>query len=140
MKKYLDLIVNNGRKEDMDCLGDILIDSLYKLKEYDYDDFKKYKNKIIGMAYNYTIPDEMAVEIVEDMKPLGEYWNMDTINSVIINNPHRPVDMYVVMNSLANDYSNVISTEEVDLYIKMANAWIDDIDSKEHKIWWYFVK
>lgn len=135
MKKYLDMIIANGRQEDMDCLGEMLVKLIN-----DSGDYKKYRNKIIGMAYNYTIPEEMAEEIVYDMKPNGEVWNMETIRSVTIGNPHRVEDMYVVMNSLANDYSSVIPVEDAEKYIQMANLWIDDIDGREHKIWWYFVK
>ena len=140
MKEYLDRIVANGKKEDMDCLGDILIESLYEMKETNYDKFKKYKAKIKGMAYNYQIDKELAHEIVEDMKPLGEYWNIETITSVIGNDNHRIEDMYVVMNSLANDYGNVVSLEDAETYVKMAHAWLDDVDAKENKVWWYFMK
>ena len=140
MKEYLDRIVATGSKEDMDCLGEILIDSLYEMKESDHSKYKKYKNKIKGMAYNYQLDKELAYEIVEDMKPLGEYWNMETIASVIGNDNHRLEDMYVVMNSLVNDYQNVVSPDEVETYIKMAHAWLDDIDGKEHKVWKYFME
>lgn len=140
MKEYLQMIVNNGKQEDMDCLGDILIESLYDMKETNYMKFKKYKNKIKGMAYNYKVDKELAKEIVEDMKPLGEYWSMETIASVIGNDTHRLEDMYVVMNSLANDYQNVVSLDDAETYVKMAHAWLDDVDAKENKVWWYFVK
>lgn len=140
MKEYLQMIVNNGKQEDMDCLGDILIESLYDMKESNYMKFKKYKNKIKGMAYNYKVDKELAKEIVEDMKPLGEYWSIETIASVIGNDTHRLEDMYVVMNSLANDYQNVVSLDDVETYIKMAHAWLDDVDAKDNKVWWYFVR
>ena len=140
MKEYLQMIVNNGKKEDMDCLGDILVDALYEMKENNHDKFRKYKNKIKGMAYGYKVDKELAHEIVEDMKPLGEYWNMETISSVIGNDTHRLEDMYIVMNSLANDYQKVVSTDDTDTYINMAHAWLDDIDAHDNKVWWYFVK
>lgn len=140
MKEYIEKIVQNGRQEDMDCLSDILVDLLYEVKEINYDEFRKYKIKIKGMAYNYKIDEELAHEIVENMKPLGEYWNMETVASVIFNDNHRLEDMYVIMNSLVNDYQNVINPEEVQTYINMAHAWLDDIDAKENKVWWYFVK
>lgn len=140
MKEYLKTIINNGKQEDMECLEDILIDALYEMKENNYDNFKKYKNKIKGMAYGYKVDKELAKEIVEDMKPLGEYWNMETIASVIQNDMHRLEDMYIVMNSLVNDYQNAISTEDVETYIKMAHAWLDDVDGHNNKVWWYFVK
>lgn len=139
MREYIDKIVKNGKSEDMECLTDIMIDTLNHIKECDYKDYKKNKAKIIGMAYDYKIDKDLAKEIVEDMKPLGEYWNMETVYNAIGNDNHRLEDMYVVMNSLVNDYSNVISPDEVDIYIKMAHAWIDDVDGKENKIWKYFI-
>lgn len=140
MKEYIDKIVKNGKQQDMECLSEMLVDLLYDKKETDYDEFRKYKNKIKGMAYDYKIDKELAEEIVKDMKPLGEYWDMETVASVIGNDSHRLEDMYVVMNSLVNDYQNVVSPEEVETYIKMAHAWLDDVDGKENKIWWYFIK
>lgn len=140
MKEYIEKIIANGKQEDMDCLSDILVDSLYKIKEFDYVDFKKYENKIKGMAYDYQIDDELAQEIVRDMKPLGEYWDMGTIKSVMGNDNHKLCDMYVVMNSLANDYQSIINLDDAETYVKMARAWLDDIDGKTNKVWWYFVK
>ena len=139
VKKYVDKIVQNGKQEDMEELGDIFSDVMSELKEYNKEDYMEYKHKLCGMAYNYQIDEHMAREIVEDMKPLGEYWNMNTIKSVIGNDNHRLEDMYVVMNSLANDYQDIISLEDAETYIKMAHAWLDDIDSHKNKIWWYFV-
>ena len=140
MKEYIEKIVQIGKPEDMECLSDILVDLLYEVKETNYDEFKKYKKKIKGMAYDYKIDEELAHEIVEDMKPLGEYWNKETVASVIGNDNHRLEDMYVVMNSLVNDYQSVVNPEEVETYIKMAHAWLDDIDGKQNKVWWYFIK
>lgn len=91
------------------------------------------------MAYNYTINNELAHDIVDNMKPLGEYWSKEQIINVIGDVPN--IDgIYVVMNSLANDYKDVISLDDVDTYVKMTNAWINDIDGHENKVWWYFVK
>ena len=140
MKEYLKMIVDIGKPEDMDCLGDILVDSLYEMKEYDHMKYKKYKNKIKGMAYDYKVDKELAHEIVEDMKPLGEYWDMETVVSVIGNDTHRLEDMYVVMNSLVNDYQKVVNPEEATTYVEMAHAWLDDVDAHENKVWWYFMK
>lgn len=140
MKEYIDKIIRDGKQEDMDCLEDILVDLLYDLKEREHGEYRKCKNKIKGMAYDYQIDEELAIEIVEDMKPLGEYWNMDTVKSVIGNDNHRIEDMYVVMNSLANDYQGVVSLEQAETYVKMARAWLDDIDAHKNKVWWYFIK
>ena len=139
IRKYIEKIGENKNIEDMNKLGDMLTDIIYDTKESHPDIYKKYKKQLIGMAYNYEIDKELAHEIVEDMKPLGEYWSMDTIASVIGNDTHRLEDMYVVMNSLVNDYQNIIKPDDVETYIKMAHAWLDDVDAKEHKLWKYFI-
>lgn len=138
MKEYLDMIIKNGKKEDMDCLGDMMIELMYELKESNYHEYEEYKRKIIGMAYDYKITDDLAHEIVEDMKPKGEYWDIDTIRSVVGNLPNIN-DIYVVMNSLVNDYGDVISPDDVETYVKLTNAWITDADAHKNKVWWYFV-
>lgn len=139
IKTYIDRIVQNGTNEDMECLKDILSDSLYELKEYDNETYKKYKNKIKGMAYNYEIDEELAKEIVSNMKPLGEYWSIEEVSNANGEDNHRIEDVYVVMNSLANDYKDVISLDDTDTYVRLARAWLDDEDGKEHKVWKYFV-
>lgn len=139
MKEYLDKIVANGKKEDMDCLGDILIDSMYHIKDCDHEAYEEYKTKIIGMAYNYTINDELARDIVNGMRPVGEYWDMAAIKNVVGDIPNLP-EVYVVMNSLVNDYKDIIPTEDVDTYVRMTNAWLNDVDGHKNKAWWYFVK
>ncbi len=140
MKEYINKIVMEGDSKDMECLSDMLIDLMSELKERDSEEYKKYKNKLKGIAYNYTIDEELATDIVDNMRPLGEYWSIETIKGAIGNNPHRLEDMYVVMNSLVNDYANVIKPEEVETYIKMADAWIDDIDARDNKLWNYFIR
>lgn len=139
IRKYIEKIGENRNIEDMNKLGDMLTEIIYETKESHPEIYKKYKHKLMGMAYNYQIDEHMAHEIVEDMKPLGEYWSMETVRSVIGNDNHKLEDMYVVMNSLANDYKDIISLDDAETYIKMAHAWLDDIDGKEHKLWKYFV-
>ena len=139
IRKYIEKIGEKRNVEDMKELGDMLAEIIYDTKESHPDIYKKYKKKLIGMAYNYEIDKELAHEIVEDMKPLGEYWSMDTIASVIGNDTPRIEDMYVVMNSLVNDYQNVVNPDDAETYVKMAHAWLDDVDAKEHKLWKYFI-
>ena len=140
IKKYIKMIVDNGKQEDMECLSDILCDVLYILKDEHYDKYEKYKMKLYGMAYNYKFNEEMAHEIVEDMKPKGEYWDLKTTTTVK-NEYSLNVDdytFYVVMNSLVNDYYEAINPDEVETYVKMAYAFINDEDAIKDKVWKYF--
>ena len=140
IKKYIEMIVDNGKKEDMECLSDMLSDVIYLLKDEHYDKYEKYKMKLYGMAYNYKFDDEMAHEIVGSMKPLGEFWDMKT-TTMVKNQYNINVDdytFYVVINSLANDYHDAISTEEVETYAKMAYYFINDEDATKDKVWKYY--
>ena len=143
INSYIEKIVNNGKPEDMEELSEILEDLMYIVKDYDEDCYKKYKMKLYGMAYNYKFTKEMAEEIVENMKPRAEIWDYETTISVKnqygLDNINQE-DFYLVINSLGNDYADVISIEEVDTYVKMAKAWIEDKDAKENKTWIYFTK
>ena len=142
IRKYIEKIGENKNIEDMYKLGDMLADLIYDTKESHPDIYKKYKNKLMGMAYGYKFDKEMAHEIVENMKPLGEYWDLKTIESVK-NQNNLNLDLYefyVVMNAMANDYNQVISLDDVETYVKMSEAFINDEDAKEHKVWRYFTK
>ena len=142
IRKYIEKIGKNKKVEDMEKLGDMLTDLIEMTEESHPDLYKKYINKLKGMAYDYQIDEEMAVEIVNNMKPKGEYWNLDTIKEVKDNNnlECNLYDLYVVMNSMVNDYGEIINPENVETYIKMSKAFINDEDAKEHKVWRYFTK
>ena len=143
IREYIDKIGENRKPEDMQKLGDMLSELIYMTKESHPEIYEKYKMCLYGMAYNYKFTKEMAEEIVEDMKPRGEIWSYDTTTQVKNQyglNSINAEDFYIVINSLGNDYGDVISTDETETYIKMAKAWIDDKDAKENKIWIYFTK
>lgn len=140
IKKYINMIVDNGKREDMECLSDMLTDVINVLKEEDHDKYEHYKKKLYGMAYDYKFNEEMARDLVEEMRPLGEFWDMQT-TATVRNQYGIPIDdytFYVVMNSLANDYNGAISTSEVETYVKMAQAFINDEDAVKNKVWKYF--
>lgn len=140
IKTYIEKIVQNGKQEDMECLKDIFVEIMCELKSDNVDDYKRFKTKIKGMAYGYQIDEELAKEIVSKMRPLGEYWSMETISNVIGNDSHGLYNMYVVLNSLANDYKDAINLDDTETYVKLAHAWLDDEDGKEHKLWKYFIE
>lgn len=139
MSEYIDKIIANSKKEDMECLKDIFTNAMSELKDINPSKYKEYKIKLKGMAYNYEIDEELAKEIVSNMKPLGEYWSIEEVSNANGEDNHRIEGVYVVMNSLANDYKDVISLDDTDTYVRLARAWLDDEDGKEHKVWKYFV-
>ena len=140
IKEYIAKIIVNGDQKDMEELSEMLDESIMKLKIYDPECYKKYKTKLLGMAYNYKFYEEMAKEIFENMKPLSEVWDLNTTNSVKaeygIN--ANDYDFYIVMNSMINDYNEVIDKDDIETYAKMSNAFINDEDAVKNKVWKYY--
>lgn len=141
IRKYIEKISETQDKDKMEKLADVLTDSLYDLKTYNKEKYEKYKNEIVGMAYDYVFPEEMAEEIVENMTD-GEVWDMDTVKQVMQQNGiNKPLtNFYVVLNAMGNDYDKVIPLGDVKTYVGLTNAFIDDDDAVENKVWEYFTK
>lgn len=141
IKKYIEKILESGKKDDIECLSDMFDKLIVEIKEEYPEKYKEYKTKLCGMAYDYQIDEEMAYEIVENMKPLGEKWDIDTLkrlkNQYGLGNI-RDWDFYVVMNGMANDYNNVIPTDEIETYVKLTKAFILDEDAEKNKVWKYY--
>lgn len=140
IKEYIEKIVENGKTEDMKELSDMLDEAIIKVKLTEPECYKKYKLKLMGMAYGYKFDYDMAEEIVDDMKPLGEYWDMETTTKVRkdYSLDVNDCDFYIVMNSLVNDYYKIIDKDDVETYVKMANAFINDEDAVKNKVWIYY--
>ena len=96
--------------------------------------------KLMGMAYGYKFNKDMAEELVENMRPLGQYWNIETTSKVKKDYDINAddCDFYIVMNSLANDYYKIIDREDIETYSKMTGAFINDEDAIKNKVWKYF--
>ena len=149
IKKYIEKIVENNNPEDMEELSEMLEEVIYKLKDYNEKCYEKYKMKLYIMAYGKVLTEEMAEEIVEDMRPSGEHWNMETTSSVKNQYSIRDisdVDFYVVMNAKYNDNRDTVErfaeTEEdrLDMYVSLTQDFILDPDAKEGKVFTYFIE
>jgi hypothetical protein len=138
----IDKIVDEEDTKEMVELSYMLEDTICELKKYDKECYNKYKMKLYGMANDYKFDKDYAMEIVSKMKPLAEVWDMETTTDV--KNQYEinadDCDFYIVLNSLANDYGKIISVEEVETYAKMADAFINDADAKDNKVWIYYTK
>ena len=140
IKEYLIRIISNGRKEDMEKLGDILDEAIYKVKECDEEWYEEKCMKLYTMAYGKVINEEMAKEIVDNMKPSGEHWDIEQTRQVQIQNGLnniRDVDFYLVFNMAYNDYYDIFE-DNTEMYIKYAKKFILDEDAKDDKVFLYF--
>lgn len=135
-------IVDNGSVEDMHKLSDILEDSLEMLEKYDKECYKKYEMDLYKMAYGSVLSEEMAQEIVSKMRPYRMRWSIEETQEVQnqfgLDNI-RPVDFFVVMNQAYNDYKDLFN-ENIEMYARYANDFINDEDAKKDKIFLYFTQ
>lgn len=141
IEEIIQVIVDNGRIEDMRTLSDMLEDTLEELQNYDKECYDKYMMELYKMAYGNTLNKQMAEEIVANMRPYGQRWSMQETQEIQerygIDNV-RVVDFFVVMNSAFNDYRNLFD-DNLDMYVKFTMDFINDEDAKEGKVFKYFM-
>ena len=147
VREYIEKIGDNKNVEDMEKLGDMLAEIIYKTKECHPDIYEEYKMRLYTMAYGKVLTRDMAEHWVESMQPKGK-WDFDTTTAV--RNQYNIKDIseiafYVVMNMLYSDMSNVLgdgeTQESIDKYVQATKDWLDDADvtgNGEEKLYNYY--
>ncbi len=148
IKEYIKKIVDDGNKENMECLSDMLDESIYKVKECDYDWFCKKKMELYVMAYGKVLTKEMAEEIIVDMLPYHMRWSLEETEDVrkaYDLSDIRDIDFWIVLNAEYNDNKETVeyfipddSEKQLDMYVRLAKDFIKDKDAKEGKVFTYF--
>lgn len=140
IKEMLNVIIDKGNVKDMYKLNEMLNELICDLKEQNPRLYREYKKELMGIAYDYKFDYNMAKEIVNNMQPLGEYWDIEATDKAKkdYDLDIESCNFYIVMNSLINDYNKIIDKDDTETYIKMANAFINDEDAVKDKIWIYF--
>lgn len=136
IKKLLTNAVVNG-KLSLDELKDLVVEMLDDLKRYDSKMYDDISLELYKHIYGDEITLECAKEIVSKMKPNGEKWSYETLNQY--NKGYDKVNFYLVMNMFWNDYKTVIGND-LNTYVKLTEAWFEDIDAKPEKTFDYFMK
>lgn len=139
IKEMLAKIIDKGNIEDMYKLNDMLDSLICDLKEQKPKLYKEYKKELYELAYGNVILEDKALEIVERMRPFGEHYSMEDAKEIKdeYSIKHSTSDVYLVVNSLYNDYHELLQ-ENDDMYAKMTKLWLNDNDSVEDKVYLYF--
>ena len=77
IERLIRKIVDDGDRREMEELSDILVEVINIVKKYDEDCYREYKMKIYKMAYGNQITQEIAEDIVREMKPSGQRWGIN---------------------------------------------------------------
>lgn len=141
-RKLLNKIVEKGTKADMECLADLMITSMDHLKECDKELYEKLEMKMYEMAYGKVLTEDMARNIIMNMRPYGMKWTLEQTREVqrqMNMTSLNEIDFWVVMNSAYNDYNDIFD-DNIDQYAKFSKDFINDEDAKEGKVFTYFIK
>ena len=142
VKKMIEKIVDDGNVEEMHELSYVLQEVLDILKDYNPDKYKEYEMHLYKMAYGCNLSQDMAEEIVSKMQPYGEKWSIQATRQIQdeygLQNLN-PIDFYVVINSAYNDY-NELFRDNMDMYVKFTQLFMEDEDAKKDKVFLYFTK
>lgn len=136
MREWIEEIIESGKPEEMEELEEILIKSLHKLKSYDIECYNKLKMKIYVMANGYELTEELAEDIVSNMKPYGEKWDIEQTTAVKEQYGLADIsdeDFYYVLNMAYNDYHDLFQ-ESLDMYVKFTKMFITDEDAVKGKV------
>lgn len=140
IKEYIQKIADDGDRQEMEELSDILDEVICVIKSYDEELYKKYKMELYRMAYGNRLNREMAEEIVSKMKPYKMRWSLDETRDIQqefgLDNLNE-YDFFVVMNSAYNDYRNIFG-DNLEMYVKFTRDFIEDEDAKDGKVFLYF--
>lgn len=135
-KMYLNDIDIASHKEKIHDIIDML---MCDAKEENYKLYKHIEGELYEMAYGKKISEDMAKMWVDNMTPIGRYWNMqqttDAMNNLGYN--HDKIDFFVVANMMRNDYNDLTQNDDV-LALKLAHDWLNDEDAKDHKLYEYW--
>lgn len=142
---YIELIEKIAKKEcpDWERVHAVINDGMERLEQYDPRFYEEVMDNLCSIAYH--ISDDKAKEIVRSMRPYGEKWTMETIESFLRSkrNAFEIVSWYLVMNMMYNDYRSTASmvgmSEDTEFYYSMSKDFIEDEDAKKHKVEKYFL-
>lgn len=140
IKEYIRKIVDDGNVEEMYKLSDILDEVVHIIKKYDAELYKKYKMELYSMAYGNVLNEEMAEEIVSNMRPYGEKFSLEQSREIQDRydmNNIRDIDFWVTLNSAYNDYRDLFG-DNTETYAMLTRNFIEDEDAKQGKVFKYF--
>lgn len=104
--------------------------------------YDKYDDLICEMLY--YIDDREAEHIVKSMKPFGEVYTMETVESTLEKNNinhENTIPYYLCMNMFYNDYKMYPESKRLDINefcLEMSKMFINDSDAPKHKTEKYF--
>lgn len=124
---YIDKIISSDDKGKMEQLRTLYKQTLDYIKATDLQKYREIECSLYEIVEGKRLNEEKAKKWVSEMKPSAK-WSMEDVKGLKTNIPL--VDFYVLMNMMYTDYHEILG-EDVDTYIKLAEAWYYDEDTKK---------
>lgn len=100
-----------------------------------------------AQGYSDRMDMETAKEWTHSMKnedgSSGEHWSMEQVKQLMNQKgiKHDPVEFYAILNAVYSDYCKVAkkhNINNIDFYVDLAKAWLDDDDAVPDKAMAYY--
>lgn len=147
IKEYIQKIVDDGDRHEMEELSDILEKVTKLVYNYDEKEGKEIEMQLYEMAYGKRLTDDMKREWVEEMRPSAR-WSESEIREIVDNyGIDIPIlSVYVIMNMFYSDTRKAFEEDNGDeernliRYIDATKGWYYDNDAtntEEAKLYCY---
>lgn len=140
IKQMIQKIADDGDRQEMEELSDILNELAHILEKYDENIFKEYYMKLYCMAYGDRFNRKMAEEIISKMQPYRMRWSLEESQNIQRDFGLDNIDdlnFWIVLNSAYNDFRDIFG-ENLEMYARYVRDFIEDEDAKEGKVFRYF--
>lgn len=145
-KEYVKKIMENTENLSKDEIykiideyGCLMEKTMDHIKECDSELYEEIEECLYEMAYGKVISEPIAKKWVKSMQPYGEKWTYEETTDILRKNNSsiNPIEFYVVMNMMYNDYENSIG-DDINMYVKLTRDWLKDKDVSENKLYNYY--
>lgn len=132
-------IIDNNDLSKLETLAYKTIDILDCLEKLDENKYAEYELDIYEILNGKKISEVIAIDWVENMQPYGMKWTQEETTRYLHDKNWNldPIDFFVVVNMMFNDYNEVI-LDNTDLALELAKNWLQDSDVKENKLYNYY--
>jgi hypothetical protein len=135
IEEIIQVIVDNGRIEDMRTLSDMLEDTLEELQNYDKECYDKYMMRLYVLAHGKVLTDNMKREWVKKMRPMSK-WTEEEVKNIVSQYGFEVPYMsaFVILNMLYSDMESAFGDgndeESLKRYLRGTRDWYFDEDAK----------
>lgn len=139
-REYIDKIISSDSTEKMRQLKDVLVDAIDYIYKTDEQEYHRIEDTLFEIVDNRKLNFPRALEIINAMKPVGMKWDFNQTEKIRQDNGFddiRPLDFFVVMNSMFNDYHELFG-ENINMYADLSDLFINDDDAVPNKVDIYF--